>query len=59
MHGHPRHDSIALFGSFVGRLVVLIDEFSAIAAKHVARLFGRARSAGTSLVPAKQELADM
>ncbi|HEX4114351.1 MAG TPA: TraM recognition domain-containing protein [Solirubrobacteraceae bacterium] len=39
--------------------VVLIDEFSAIAAEHVARLFGRARSAGISLVLATQELADM
>jgi hypothetical protein len=59
VHGHPRHDSTALFGSFVSPLVVLIDEFSAIAAEHVARLFGRARSAGISLVLAKQELADI
>jgi hypothetical protein len=59
VHVHPSHDSTALFGSFVSPLVVLIDEFSAIAAEHVADLFGRARSAGISLVPAKQELADM
>ncbi len=39
--------------------VVLIDEFSAIAAAEVARLFGRARSAGVSLVLATQELADL
>jgi conjugal transfer pilus assembly protein TraD len=39
--------------------VVLIDEFSAVAARHVARLFGRARSAGISLLLATQELADL
>ena len=39
--------------------VVLIDEFSAVAAKQVARLFGRARSAGISLLLATQELADL
>jgi conjugal transfer pilus assembly protein TraD len=39
--------------------VVVIDEFSAIAAEHVARLFGRARSAGISLILATQELADL
>jgi conjugal transfer pilus assembly protein TraD len=39
--------------------VVLIDEFSAVAAEHVARLFGRARSAGISLVLGTQELADL
>ena len=39
--------------------VVLIDEFSAVAAEHVARLFGRARSAGISLILATQELADL
>jgi conjugal transfer pilus assembly protein TraD len=39
--------------------VVLIDEFSAVAAKQVSRLFGRARSAGMSLVLATQELADL
>ncbi len=39
--------------------VVLIDEFSAIAAEQVARLFARARSAGMSLLLATQELADL
>jgi len=39
--------------------VVLIDEFSAILAGAVSRLFGRARSAGFSLILATQELADM
>jgi conjugal transfer pilus assembly protein TraD len=39
--------------------VVLIDEFSAVAAEHVARLFGRARSAGISLILGTQELADL
>ena len=39
--------------------VVLIDEFSAILAGAVARLFGRARTAGFSLLLATQEFADM
>ncbi len=39
--------------------LVLIDEFSAIAAEHVARLFGRARSAGVCLVLGTQELSDL
>lgn len=39
--------------------VVLVDEFSAVAAEHVARLFGRARSAGVSLILGTQELADL
>jgi Type IV secretion-system coupling protein DNA-binding domain len=39
--------------------LVLIDEFSALAAQHVARLFGRARSAGISLLLATQELSDL
>jgi hypothetical protein len=42
----------------VGTLVV-IDEFSAIAPEGIARLFGRARSAGLSLLLATQELADL
>jgi type IV secretory pathway TraG/TraD family ATPase VirD4 len=37
----------------------VIDEFSAIAAEHVVRLFGRARSAGFSLLLGTQELADL
>jgi hypothetical protein len=39
--------------------LVAIDEFSAVAAEHVARLFGRARSAGISLLLGTQELADL
>ena len=39
--------------------LVAIDEFSAIAPEGVARLFGRARSAGLSLLLATQELADL
>jgi hypothetical protein len=39
--------------------VVVIDEFSAIASDQVVRLFGRARSAGVSLVLGTQELADL
>ncbi len=39
--------------------VVLIDEFSAIGAGHVARLFARARGAGMSVLLATQEFADM
>ena len=39
--------------------LVAIDEFSAIAPEAVARLFGRARAAGFSLLLATQELADL
>jgi type IV secretory system conjugative DNA transfer VirD4/TraG family protein/uncharacterized protein DUF87 len=39
--------------------LVVIDEFSAIAAAQVGRLFARARSAGISLVLGTQELADL
>jgi conjugal transfer pilus assembly protein TraD len=39
--------------------VVAIDEFSAIAAEHVANLFARARSAGISLLLGTQELSDL
>ncbi len=39
--------------------VVLVDEFAAIGASHIARLFGRARGAGMSLVLATQEFADL
>jgi conjugal transfer pilus assembly protein TraD len=38
---------------------VVIDEFSAIAAGTVSRLFSRGRSAGVSLILGTQELADM
>jgi conjugal transfer pilus assembly protein TraD len=47
-----------LQGSPIATLVV-IDEFSAVAAEHVVRLFGRARSAGVSLVLGTQELSDL
>jgi conjugal transfer pilus assembly protein TraD len=39
--------------------LVVIDEFSAVAADGVARLFARARAAGFSLLLATQELADL
>jgi type IV secretory pathway TraG/TraD family ATPase VirD4 len=39
--------------------VVVIDEFAAIAAEQVVRLFGRARSAGINLLLGTQELADL
>lgn len=41
------------------RCVVVIDEFSAVSAEHVARLFARARSAGVSLLLGTQELSDL
>jgi hypothetical protein len=48
----------ALQGRPIPTLVV-IDEFSALAAEQVSRLFGRARAAGMSLVLGTQELADL
>jgi len=39
--------------------LALIDEFSAISVEQVVRLFGRARSAGFSLLLGTQELADL
>jgi len=39
--------------------IAVIDEFSAVAAEQVVRLFGRARSAGLSLVLGTQELSDL
>jgi conjugal transfer pilus assembly protein TraD len=39
--------------------LVVIDEFSAIAAEQVVRLFGRARSAGFNLLLGTQELSDL
>jgi hypothetical protein len=39
--------------------LALIDEFSALSADQVVRLFGRARSAGVSLLLGTQELADL
>ena len=48
----------ALQGRPVSTLVV-IDEFSAVAAEQVVRLFGRSRSAGLSLLLGTQELSDL
>ena len=48
----------ALQGRPVPTLVV-IDEFSAVAAERVVGLFGRARSAGLSLLLGTQELSDL
>ena len=48
----------ALQGCAVPTMVV-IDEFSAVAADQVVRLFGRARSAGVSLLLGTQELSDL
>ena len=39
--------------------LVVIDEFSALGARHVTALFGRARSAGISLVLGTQEISDL
>ena len=39
--------------------LVVIDEFSAVAVEHVVALFGRARSAGFSLLLGTQELSDL
>ena len=47
-----------LQGSGLGGLLV-IDEFAAIAAEQVSRLFARARSAGLSLLLGTQSLADL
>ncbi len=45
-------------GSELGGLLV-IDEFAALAAEQVSRLFGRARSAGLSVLLGTQSLADL
>jgi type IV secretory pathway TraG/TraD family ATPase VirD4 len=55
-------DLQATVASLQGRPVptlVLIDEFSSIAAEQVVRLFARARSAGFSLVLGTQEICDL
>jgi type IV secretory pathway TraG/TraD family ATPase VirD4 len=55
-------DLLAVSASLQGRplpALVLIDEFSAVAATQVVRLFGRARSAGLTLVLGTQELSDL
>jgi hypothetical protein len=48
----------ALQGRPIPTLIV-IDEFSAVAAEQVVRLFGRARSAGFGLLLGTQELSDL
>ena len=48
----------ALQGQPIATMVV-IDEFSAVAAEQVVRLFGRARSAGFSLLLGTQEISDL
>jgi type IV secretory pathway TraG/TraD family ATPase VirD4 len=55
-------DLQAAVASLQGRslpTLVVIDEFSAVAAEHVVRLFGRARSSGVSLLLGTQELSDL
>jgi hypothetical protein len=55
-------DLQTVVGAMQGRslpAVAVIDEFSSLGAAHVARLFGRARSAGVSLLLGTQELADL
>ena len=48
---HQQHDPLPT--------LVLVDEFSAVAPDGIARLFGRGRSAGMSLLLGTQELADL
>jgi conjugal transfer pilus assembly protein TraD len=55
-------DLLTTVATLQGRPVqtlVVIDEFSAVAADQVVRLFGRARSAGFSLLLGTQELSDL
>ena len=55
-------DLIGLVAEMQGgdaRALVVIDEFAALAAEQVSRLFGRARSAGLSVVLGTQSLADL
>jgi hypothetical protein len=49
----------AVLQSHPAPALVMFDEFSAVAARHVVRLFARARSAGFSVVLGTQELADL
>jgi len=50
---------VAALQSSPAPTLVVIDEFSALGARHVTALFGRARSAGVSLLLGTQELADL
>lgn len=55
-------DLVTLTAELQGRAtpgLVVIDEFAALAAEQVNRLFGRARSAGLSLLLGTQSLADL
>lgn len=55
-------DLVSLTGELQGKGLgglVVIDEFSAFAADQVSRLFGRARSAGVSMLLGTQSLADL
>jgi len=55
-------DLIGLVAEMQGgdaRALVVIDEFAALAAEQVSRLFGRARSAGLSVLLGTQSLADL
>jgi hypothetical protein len=51
--------SVAALQSEPTATVVVIDEFSAVAAAQVVRLFARARAAGLSLLLGTQELSDL
>jgi hypothetical protein len=51
--------TVAALQSRPAPALVVIDEFSAVAAEHVVRLFARARSAGSSLLLGTQELSDL
>jgi hypothetical protein len=50
---------VAALQSAPAPCLVTIDEFSAVSAEHVSRLFGRARSAGVSLLLGTQEMSDL
>jgi hypothetical protein len=55
-------DLVALTGELQGqpkRALILIDEFSAVAAEEVSRLLSRSRSAGLSVLIGTQALADL
>lgn len=51
--------TVAALQSSPASALVVIDEFSALGARHVTALFGRARSAGISLVLGTQEISDL
>ncbi|HXB14646.1 MAG TPA: helicase HerA-like domain-containing protein [Solirubrobacteraceae bacterium] len=51
--------TVAALQSSPAPALAAIDEFSALGARHVTALFGRARSAGISLVLGTQEISDL